>query len=77
MGSNLAVILVFFAGMSQGSQTHMGVFDIPLAAKLLPDYGYPAKYEIAEQEKRNHLTVRQIVADILDEMSCISCANMF
>lgn len=25
-----AVILVFFAGITQGSQTHMGVFDIPL-----------------------------------------------
>lgn len=29
-----AVILVFFAGISQGSQTHMGVFDIPLAANI-------------------------------------------
>ncbi|MDO4340922.1 MAG: 1-deoxy-D-xylulose-5-phosphate synthase, partial [Eubacteriales bacterium] len=89
-----AVILVFFAGISQGSQTHMGVFDIPLAinipnliylaptcreeyfsmlewgldqrsypvmirvpgietvtrnAALLFEYGYPAKYEIAER----------------------------
>ena len=88
-----AVILVFFAGISQGSQTHMGIFDISLAmsipniiylaptckeeyfsmlewsmhqtespvvirvpgiealsrnAKLLPDYGCHAKYEIAE-----------------------------
>lgn len=88
-----AVILVFFAGISQGSQTHMGIFDIPLAvnipdiiylaptckeeyfsmlewglnqeehpvmirvpgietvtrnAKLLHEYVYPAKYEIAE-----------------------------
>ena len=86
-----AVILVFFAGIAEGSQTHMGVFDIPLAsnipdiiylaptckeeyfsmlewglyqtehpviirvpgvatvsrnAALLPEYGYPAKYEI-------------------------------
>lgn len=29
-----AVLLVFFAGISQGSQTHMGVFDIPLAANI-------------------------------------------
>lgn len=29
-----AVILVFFAGISRGSQTHMGVFDIPLAANI-------------------------------------------
>lgn len=29
-----AVILVFFAGISQGSQTHMGIFDIPLAANI-------------------------------------------
>lgn len=29
-----AVILVFFAGMAQGSQTHMGVFDISLAANI-------------------------------------------
>lgn len=29
-----AVILVFFAGIVQGSQTHMGVFDIPLAANI-------------------------------------------
>lgn len=89
-----AVILVFFAGISGESQTHMGVFDIPLAmnipniiclsptckeeylsmlewglcqnsnpvmirvpgikavsrdAALLPEYSYPAKYEIVEQ----------------------------
>lgn len=88
-----AVILVFFAGIGGGSQTHMGVFDIPLAANipnliylaptckeeyfrmldwgltqtahpvlirvpgvetvsrsadLLPEYGFPAKYEIVE-----------------------------
>lgn len=29
-----AVILVFFAGISQGSQTHMGVFDIPLTINI-------------------------------------------
>lgn len=29
-----AVILVFFAGISQGSQTHMGVFDIPIARNI-------------------------------------------
>jgi len=29
-----AVILVFFAGIAEGSQTHMGVFDIPLAANI-------------------------------------------
>lgn len=29
-----AVILVFFAGIAQGSQTHMGVFDISLAANI-------------------------------------------
>ena len=29
-----AVILVFFAGISQGSQTHMGVFDIPLVMSI-------------------------------------------
>lgn len=29
-----AVILVFFAGIAQGSQTHMGVFDIALAANI-------------------------------------------
>lgn len=29
-----AVILVFFAGISQGSQTHMGVFDIPLVMNI-------------------------------------------
>ena len=29
-----AVILVFFAGISKGSQTHMGVFDIPLVRSI-------------------------------------------
>ena len=29
-----AVILVFFAGIAQGSQTHMGVFDIPLVRSI-------------------------------------------
>ena len=29
-----AVILVFFAGIGEGSQTHMGVFDISLAANI-------------------------------------------
>lgn len=29
-----AVILVFFAGIGGGSQTHMGVFDIPLVANI-------------------------------------------
>lgn len=29
-----AVILVFFSGISQGSQTHMGVFDIPLTINI-------------------------------------------
>ena len=29
-----AVILVFFAGIAGGSQTHMGVFDISLAANI-------------------------------------------
>lgn len=29
-----AVILVFFAGIDEGSQTHMGVFDISLAANI-------------------------------------------
>ncbi|MDO4168303.1 MAG: 1-deoxy-D-xylulose-5-phosphate synthase [Lachnospiraceae bacterium] len=29
-----AVILVFFAGISQGSQTHMGIFDIALAINI-------------------------------------------
>lgn len=29
-----AVILVFFAGISEGSQTHMGSFDIPLASNI-------------------------------------------
>ncbi|MDO5300211.1 MAG: 1-deoxy-D-xylulose-5-phosphate synthase [Clostridia bacterium] len=29
-----AVILVFFAGISEGSQTHMGIFDIPLTIHL-------------------------------------------
>lgn len=29
-----AVILVFFAGISEGSQTHMGIFDIPLTINL-------------------------------------------
>ncbi len=29
-----AVILVFFAGIAEGSQTHMGIFDIPLTANL-------------------------------------------
>lgn len=88
-----AVILVFFAGISQGSQTHMGVSDLSMvrsipnlvclaptckeeylsmldwslqqteypvvirvpgietvsrAVALLPQYGYPAKYEIVE-----------------------------
>ena len=88
-----AVILVFFAGISQGSQTHMGISDISMMrsipnlvclaptckeeylhmldwaleqkehpvvirvpgigtvsrdAELLPEYNYPAKYEIAE-----------------------------
>ena len=97
-----AVILVFFAGISQGSQTHMGVFDIALAAnipnliclaptcqeeyfrmlewgleqreypvlirvpgiqavtrkaELLPEYTYPAAYELVE-----HGTTVAIVA---------------
>jgi len=88
-----AVILVFFAEIAQGSQTHMGIFDIALAAnipniiylaptckeeyfsmlewgldqtehpviirvpgvetvsrgaEILPEYSYPAKYEIVE-----------------------------
>lgn len=92
-----AVILVFFAGISQGSQTHMGVFDISLVrnipnlvclaptckeeylrmldwglcqnshpviirvpgiatatrrAELLPAYGPPARYEVAEWGNR-------------------------
>lgn len=34
LNQSSAVILVFFAGISQGSQTHMGVFDIPLAANI-------------------------------------------
>lgn len=29
-----AVILVFFAGITEGSQTHMGSFDIPLASNI-------------------------------------------
>lgn len=29
-----AVILVFFSGISQGSQTHMGVFDIPMVISI-------------------------------------------
>ena len=89
-----AVILVFFAGIAEGSQTHMGIFDIALATNipniiylaptckeeyfsrlewglnqtehpviirvpgietvsrdvsLLPEYGYPAKYEVTVQ----------------------------
>lgn len=36
-----AVILVFFAGIGGGSQTHMGVFDIPLASNI-PDIIYLA-----------------------------------
>lgn len=89
-----AVILVFFAGIFRGSQTHMGVFDMPLVrsipnlvclaptcreeylhmldwglrqnsypvmirmpgitttsrhAELLPEYGPPARYEVAER----------------------------
>lgn len=36
-----AVILVFFAGISQGSKTHMGVFDIPLIRNI-PDIIYLA-----------------------------------
>jgi len=34
LNNSPAVILVFFAGISEGSQTHMGVFDIPLAANI-------------------------------------------
>lgn len=34
LNNSPAVILVFFAGISQGSQTHMGIFDIPLAANI-------------------------------------------
>ena len=33
LNSGPAVILAFFAGTSQGSQTHMGIFDIPLVSK--------------------------------------------
>lgn len=36
-----AVILVFFAGIAEGSQTHMGSFDIPLASNI-PDIIYLA-----------------------------------
>lgn len=34
LNHSAAVILVFFAGISVGSQTHMGVFDIPLASNI-------------------------------------------
>lgn len=34
LNSSPAVILVFFAGLSGGSQTHMGAFDIPLASNI-------------------------------------------
>lgn len=34
LNNSPAVILVFFAGISQSSQTHMGVFDIPLAMNI-------------------------------------------
>lgn len=34
MNHSPAVILVFFSGISQGSQTHMGVFDISLAMNI-------------------------------------------
>lgn len=34
LNHSAAVILVFFAGIGGGSQTHMGVFDIPLAANI-------------------------------------------
>ena len=92
-----AVILIFFAGISEGSQTHMGIFDIPLTinlpnliclaptckeeylnmlswgleqedgpviirvpgvatisrgAEILPDYAFPARYEIVEAGSR-------------------------
>lgn len=36
-----AVILVFFAGIAQGSQTHMGIFDISLASNI-PNITYLA-----------------------------------
>lgn len=92
-----AVVLVFFAGISEGSQTHMGIFDIPLTAnipnliclaptcreeylamlagslaqtetpvvirvpgvgtvsrgaEILPAYGLPARYEVAQAGSR-------------------------
>ena len=34
LNSSPAVILVFLAGLSGGSQTHMGAFDIPLASNI-------------------------------------------
>ena len=34
LNHNPAVILVFFAGISQGSQTHMGIFDISLVSSI-------------------------------------------
>lgn len=34
LNNSSAVILVFFAGISQGSQTHMGIFDISLAINI-------------------------------------------
>lgn len=34
LNSSPAVILVFFTGISQGSQTHMGVFDISMAGNI-------------------------------------------
>lgn len=34
LNNSPVVILVFFAGIAQGSQTHMGVFDIPLAMNI-------------------------------------------
>lgn len=34
LNSSPAVILVFFAGISGGSQTHMGIFDISLASNI-------------------------------------------
>lgn len=94
LNKSAAVILVFFAGISQGSQTHEGIFDLAMLRSipnivclaptckeeyadmldwaieqteypvvirvpgivtnsrcltLAPDYGLPAKYEIAEQ----------------------------
>lgn len=84
MNQSPAVILVFFSGISQGSQTHMGIFDIPLAMNipnliyLAPtckeDYFHMLEWGLEQEEKTVMIRVPGIAttsrnADLLPSYS--------